>query len=590
MEIQRLFDIPQYQLKNKPLSDALVAKESGQWKHYATQEVVSKSNDISKALLAIGIQKGDKVAVIANNRPEWNIVDIGMLQIGVINVPLYPTSSEADFKFIFNDAEVKLAFVSDKTLFDKVSSIKKEVSTLKEIYTFDKVEGATHWTELLQSANQKDEKDIKSVSNTIKYEDLATIIYTSGTTGNPKGVMLSHKNILSNVLAVRNTPPLTELPTNAKALSFLPLNHIYERMLTYVYMYLGIAVYYAESIDKIADNLKEVKPHIFTTVPRLLEKVYDKIVAKGNEQKGIKKTLFFWALNLGLRYEIEGENGWWYELQLKIANALVFKKWREGLGGNVQAIVSGGAALQERLARVFNAGKIPVYQGYGLTETSPVIATNTSAPGGFWFGTVGPVIPGVEVKIAEDGEILCKGPNVMMGYYKRPDLTAEVIDKDGWFHTGDIGEFVNNKYLKITDRKKEIFKTSGGKYIAPLAIENLLKESPYIEQVMVVGDGRKYAAALIVPAFAYIKDWYQKEGKEYISDEATTKDQAIIKKITEHIEKTNKTLAQYETIKRFELIPKEWTIDGGEMTPKLSLKRKVILEKYKDLFEKLYVN
>ena len=589
MPISRLFDLLSRFQENIGKNDALVGKENGIWKKYSSKEVIDEVNYISYGLLKLGVGKEDKIAIIANNRPEWNIVDLGILQTGAVDVPIYPTISEHDLKFIFNDSQIKYAFVSNADLYKKVKAVAVEVKSVKEIYTFNSVHGAKSWTEVLELGKQnKDDAKLRSIKDSIKETELASILYTSGTTGEPKGVMLSHKNILSNVLAVRNTPPLTEFTSSSKALSFLPLNHIYERMITYVYIYLGVSIYYAESIETIADNLKEIKPDIFTTVPRLLEKVYDRIVAKGYEQTGIKKKLFFWALDLGLKYEVNGANGWWYELQLKIANKLIFNKWREGLGGNVKAAVSGGAALQVRLAKVFNAARIPVYQGYGLTETSPVISTNNSAPGGLVFGTSGTLIPGVEVKIAQDGEILCKGPNVMMGYYKRPDATAEAIDKDGWFHTGDIGEMVDGKYLKITDRKKEIFKTSGGKYIAPLMIENKLKESPFIEQVLVFGEGQKFASALIVPAFTYIKDWFGKKGESYISNEAASKDSEVIAQIKEHIEDVNKTLAQYETIKKFELLPAEWSIAKGEMTPKMSLKRKIILDANKNLIENIY--
>ncbi|MCK6650696.1 MAG: AMP-dependent synthetase/ligase, partial [Bacteroidia bacterium] len=414
---------------------------------------------------------------------------------------------------------------------------------------------------------------------------LLTILYTSGTTGNPKGVMLSHHNLISNSLASQNLCPFQ---SHWKALSFLPLNHVYERMLTTLYMYLGISIYYAESIETIGDNLKEVKPEVFSTVPRLLEKVYDKIVAKGADLTGIKKKLFFWALDLGLAYELNGANGWWYEMQLKLANKLIFSKWREALGGNIFAVVSGGAALQPRLARVFNSAQITVLEGYGLTETSPVIAVNNFLPNGIKFGTVGPVIDGVTVKIAEDGEILVKGPNVMLGYYNRPDATAEVIDSEGWFHTGDIGMFEENRFLKITDRKKEIFKTSGGKYIAPVMIENKLKESPFIEQAMVIGENQKYASALIVPAFAFLKEYCQRKNIPFTSNEELIKNEQIKARIIREVEKVNEHLAQYEKIKNPQLLAREWSIDKGEMTPKLSLKRKVIMAANKELVDKIY--
>ena len=586
MEVTRVFDIiPQLLEKyNKP--DALAAKENGQWLKYSTQQFADSAAFVSYGLLGLGIAREDKVAIISNNRPEWNFADYGIQQCGAVSVPIYPTISESDLNFILNDAKVKYIFVSSADLYKKVKAVAVNAPSVKGIYTFNKVEGASHWTELLE-AGKKNPKtsEIDTIKSSIKPNDLLTILYTSGTTGSPKGVMLSHNNLLSNSFATQNLCPFE---SEWKALSFLPLNHVYERMLTTLYMYKGISIYYAESLETIADNLKEVKPEVFSTVPRLLEKVYDKIVAKGSDLTGLKHKMFFWALELGLRYELNGSNGWWFEFQLKIANKLIFSKWREALGGNIVAAVSGGAALQPRLARVFNAAKITVLEGYGLTETSPVVAVNSFQPNGIHFGTVGPVIDGVTVKIAEDGEILVKGPNVMLGYYNRPDATAEVIDTEGWFHTGDIGTFVEDRFLKITDRKKEIFKTSGGKYIAPMIIENRLKESPFIEQVMVIGENQKFASALIVPAFVFLKEWCGKSGIPYTTNEEITKNQEVKKRIFEEVEKVNKTLAPFETIKRPELLSSEWTIERGEMTPKLSFKRKVIMAANKDLVEKIY--
>jgi long-chain acyl-CoA synthetase len=485
-----------------------------------------------------------------------------------------------------NDAQVKLVFVSSADLYQKVAEAAKQAPSVKFIYGFNQIESVAHWTELYENGKKSPAKEkIETIKSQIDGNDLLTILYTSGTTGTPKGVMLSHNNLLSNSFASQYLCPFQK---EWKALSFLPLNHVYERMLNTLYIYLGLGIYYAESLETIGDNLKEVKPQVFATVPRLLEKVYDKIVAKGHEQTGIKKTLFFWALDLGLKYELNGANGWWYEMQLAIANKLVFSKWREALGGNVTAAVSGGAALQPRLARVFNAAKIVVLEGYGLTETSPVVAVNSFKPNGIMFGTVGEVIDGVTVKIAEDGEILVKGPNVMLGYYNRPDATAEVIDTEGWFHTGDIGKFIDNRYLKITDRKKEIFKTSGGKYIAPIMIENKLKESPYIEQALVVGENQKFAAALIVPAFAAIKDYCSKQQIAYNTHDDLIKNKAINDLINAAVEEANQTLAPYETIKKVILMNREWTIENGEMTPKLSLKRKVIIEANKTQIDKMF--
>ncbi len=586
MSVTRIFDIiPQLLEKyNKP--NALAMKENGKWVEYSTQQFADTVNYLSYGLHNLGIQREDKIAIIANNRPEWLFADYAIQQSGAVSVPIYPTISENDLNFIFSDANIKYVFVSSIDLYNKVKTVAANASSVKDIYTFNKIEGAKHWTELVNDGKQNPkEKEIETIKNSIKPNDLFSILYTSGTTGNPKGVMLSHNNLISNSIACQILAPFD---SNWKALSFLPLNHVYERMLNTLYLYLGVSIYYAESIDAVGANLKEVKPQIFVTVPRLLEKVYDKIISMGSEQTGIKKKIFFWAVNLGLRFELNGANGWWYGFQLKIANKLVFSKWREALGGNIVAVASGGAALQPRLARVFNAAGIVCLEGYGLTETSPVIAVNNFLPNGIHFGTVGTVIEHVQVSFAEDGEILVKGPNVMLGYYNRDDATKEAIDKDGWFHTGDIGMFVENRFLKITDRKKEIFKTSGGKYIAPVMIENKLKESPFIEQVMVIGENEKYASALIVPAFAYLKEYCKLHNIEFNSNEEIIKNAEIKARIIQEVETTNKTLAHYETIKRPELLPREWTIEKNEMTPKLSLKRKIIMAANKELIEKIY--
>lgn len=581
----RIFDLLPRLKENFSKADAFGMKENGKWRTYSTQDFIDNVNQLSAGLLNLGIEKNDMIGIIANNRPEWHFADYASQQVSAVTVPIYPTISEKDVDFIFRDAKVKLVFISSKDLYDKIKPI-ADAAGVKHIYTFNKIEGAKHWSELIESGKQNPNTEkLNQIKAAVNPNEMMTILYTSGTTGVPKGVMLSHTNIVSNSLASQNLAPFHH---SWRALSFLPLNHVYERMLSTLYIYLGVSIYFAESLETIGDNLKEVKPQIFATVPRLLEKVYDKIVAKGEEQKGIKKTLFFWALNLGLRYEVNRANGWWYETKLKIANKLIFSKWREALGGNVVAVASGGAALQVRLARVFNAGKITVLEGYGLTETSPVISVNSFEPDSIRFGTVGPVLKNIEVKIAEDGEILMKGPSLMIGYYNRPDATAEVIDKEGWFHTGDIGTFVENRFLKITDRKKEIFKTSGGKYIAPLMLENKLKESPFIEQALVIGESQKFASAFIVPSFAYLKEWCKKNNISYTTNEEMIKNAEVKKIISSEIEKINKELSQYETIKRPELLPREWSIERGEMTPKLSLKRKVIMETNKELFGKIY--
>ncbi|MBN9382921.1 MAG: long-chain fatty acid--CoA ligase [Chitinophagaceae bacterium] len=590
-EPKRLFDCILLKQGVSVLPDMLAGKENGKWRTYSTTETTETIHKLSAGLLRLGIsgQDGtiegrDKVALISKNRPEWIMLDLAVQQIGAVLTPVYPTISVHELEFILNDAQVKLIFVNDEELFHKVLSIRDRVPSLKNIYTFEHVAHASHWKELATDASAEELARVADIRSRIRPEDLATIIYTSGTTGTPKGVMLSHHNIVSNVLSC--IPCLPRGPL--RALSFLPLNHIYERMLTYVYLFSGSSIYYAESMDTIGENLKEVKPQMFVTVPRLLEKVYDRIMLKGGELTGIKKKLFFWAHDLATRYEINKSMGAWYNLQLALANKLIFSKWREALGNNLTCVASGGAACQVRLIRIFTAARIPILEGYGLTETSPVISVNRLQVEDRMFGTVGPIIPDVEVRIAEDGEILCKGPNVMMGYYKRPDLTAEAI-QDGWFHTGDIGVMVEDKYLKITDRKKEMFKTSGGKYVAPLAIESKLKESPYIEQLMVVGPERKFVGALIVPSFSYLKEWCRQNGIEVSSQEGMIKHPKVISFYQEIIESYNKYFSHVEQVKRFRLLPADWTVETGEMTPKLSLKRKVITEKYRDLIESIYL-
>jgi long-chain acyl-CoA synthetase len=590
-EPKRLFDCLRYHLDRTPLDDMLAAKEGGQWKKYSTQEVATIVNKLSAGLLAMGIGGGDmsdegrdKVAILCRNRPEWIMLDLAVQQIGAILTPIYPTISVNELEFVLKDAAVKLAFVNDQDLYLKVLSIKNNVPSLQEIITFEHVNGTRHWKEVMAAGTDEWIQKVKPIADSIQYEDLATIIYTSGTTGTPKGVMLSHKNILSNVLScIPCFPPGDQL----RSLSFLPLNHIFERMVSYLYLFRGTSIYYAESLETIADNLKEVQPQMFTTVPRLLEKVYDRIMQKGSELTGIKKKLFYWAHDLATRYEMDKPMGAWYNIQLALANKIIFKKWREGLGNEIKCIVTGGAACQVRLIRIFTAAQIVIMEGYGLTETSPVISVNRYDASGRRFGTVGPLIDGISAKIAEDGEILCKGPNVMMGYYKRPDLTAEVISGE-WFHTGDIGMLSDDNFLKITDRKKELFKTSGGKYVAPLPIENKLKESMFVEQVLVVGAERKFVGALIVPSFPNLKEWFRQNNMTYTTDEEALKNPAVTNLYKELVESFNKFFNHVEQIKRFELLAHEWSVESGEMTPKLSLKRKVIMEKYKDAIERIY--
>ncbi|MDB4754999.1 long-chain fatty acid--CoA ligase [bacterium] len=585
-ELKRLFDFPYYQLEQFPKSDALCSKVDGKWKPYSTQEFIDHANAMSRGLLKLGINPGDKIGIICTvNRPEWNMTDIGVLQTGAIDVPIYPTISSEDYEYILNHSECKVCFVSDKVVLDKLNAIKDNVPTLKHIYTYDKIEGATNWSEMLDSNNEIDQAEVEKRKDAVKTEDLATLIYTSGTTGKPKGVMISHKNIASNSIASTERLPVNEY---AKALSFLPVCHVYERMIHYLYMMNGVSIYFAESMETIGDNLRETQPNVFTAVPRLLEKVYDKIVTKGAAAGGIKTKLFFWALNLGLRYEVNGANGAWYEFQLKIARKLIFSKWKEALGGKCEVIASGSAALQPRLARVFHAAGLPVMEGYGLTETSPVISVNCSDNDGVRFGTVGRKLNGVEVKIAEDGEICAKGDLLMMGYYKDEEKTKEVIDSEGWFHTGDIGCFVDGDFLKITDRKKEIFKTSGGKYIAPQQMENKYKESRFIEQIMVIGENKKHPAALIVPAFAFVEEWCKLKNISISSTEELIKNEKVITRINEELESFNSQFGKWEQVKKFELIDHEWTVDTEELTPTMKLKRKNIMAKYTHLVEKIY--
>ena len=589
VNITRLFDFPYYQLeKFNSIPDALVTKQNGVWNKTSTEEYIAQSNTISRALIRMGIQKNDKIAIISsNNRTEWHIMDIGVLQTGAQTVPIYPTIGEEDYEYILNHSGSILCFVSDIEVYNKVKNIQANVPALKEVYSFNEIEGCENWTSLLTlGADTSNQDVVEDRKNNVTTQDLATIIYTSGTTGKPKGVMLSHQNIVSNVL--NSAPRIPFEPGKNTALSFLPICHIFERMILYLYQYYGVSVYFGESIEKISDNIKEVRPNVITAVPRLLEKVYDKIYAKGAELTGIKKALFFWAINLGLRYEPYGANGFWYELQLKIARKLIFSKWKEGLGGNLDLMVSGSAALQPRLTRVFAAAEIPVMEGYGLTETSPVISVNDMRNKGFKIGTVGKLINGVEVKIAEDGEILCKGPNVMMGYYKDEEKTKEAL-ANGYFHTGDIGNIDAEGFLKITDRKKEMFKTSGGKYIAPQLIENTMKQSRFIEQIMVIGDGEKMPAAFIQPSFEFIKEWEKLHGIEVgKTNQEIITNPKVIARIQEEVDHLNAKFGNWEKIKRFELTPDVWSIDGGQLTPTLKLRRKIVLEMYKPLYEKIY--
>ncbi|WP_243421777.1 AMP-dependent synthetase/ligase [Marinifilum breve] len=587
--VTRIFDLLDNYRENYPdKSDAFAKKEDGKWVTYSTEQYLKYSDLISYALLDSGLKKGDRVITISNNRPEWNFIDMALAQIGVIHVPLYPTISAKSYDFIIRHCEPSIIFVSSEELYFKVEPLLSDHPSVKEVYSFDKIKAVTHWVRLLDMGKALDDKyvdELKSIKETIKPQDVVTIIYTSGTTGNPKGVMLSHHNFISNVLA---SAARLILNSSHKCLSFLPINHVYERMVNYQYQYKGIGIYYAESMETIGDNLREIKPHGFATVPRLLEKVYDKIMAKGKSLPTLKKSLFLWAVNLGQKYELNRANGWWYEFKLKIARKLIFSKWQEALGGNIMFMCSGGAALQVRLERLFWAAGIPVQEGYGLTETSPIIAANQNSYPDVKFGTVGPVLDGVEVKIAEDGEILARGPNIMLGYYKNQELTNEVIDKDGWFHTGDIGCMVEDRFLKITDRKKEIFKTSGGIYIAPQVIENKLKESPFIDQAIVIGEFRRFPSVLISPDFEFLKEYCKRKKLDFISPEEIIKNERIQIRIWKEIEKTNVNLDRPKKIKTSRLVSDVWTPDSGELSPTLKLKRKVIKDKYDDLIRDIY--
>ena len=592
-EHSRIFDYIDFQLNRFPKPDMFSGKENGKWRKFSTAEVKETIDKLSAGLMKIGvnghdmtIENQDKIALISKNRPEWLMLDMACQQIGAAICPIYPTTNVHELEFIFNDATIKHVFVSGQDILDKVNIIRDNVPSLMNVYCFDELPDVTYWKTLITDITAADLEKMEALKATIKAEHCATIIYTSGTTGTPKGVMLSHRNIVTNVINSKNSFPFTD-DLDGRALSFLPLNHIFERMVSLIYISSGASIYYAESLDTIAENLKEVKPTLFSTVPRLLEKTYEKIMAKGAELTGVKKKLFYWAVALANEYDNVKSKGLWYNMQLALANKLIFSKWREALGGNIKLIVTGGAACQIRLIRIFTAAQIPIYEGYGPTENSPVISVNCRSKGGTKFGTVGLVIEGQEVKLEADGEICVKGPSVMLGYYKRPELTAETII-DGWLHTGDIGIFEGGKYLKITDRKKELFKTSGGKYVAPQPIENKMKESPFVEQMMVVGAEQKFVGALIVPSVINLREWMLHKGIPFTTIEDAIHNPKVLDLYRELIDSFNKFFNQVEQIKKFELLPNEWTIDSGELTPTLKLKRKVIMEKYKTAFDRIY--
>jgi len=591
-EHSRIFDFMYYQLEHFPKTDMFAAKIKNAWEPISTAETIGMVNRLSAGLIRIGVggndmtvDKQDKVALISRNRPEWLMLDMACQQIGAILCPIYPTTNVNELEFIFNDAEIKIAFVSGNDILQKVNDIKSKIPSLQDVYDFDVADGVKFWKDLLINVTDDDLQNLELIKASIKAHHCATIIYTSGTTGFPKGVMLSHRNIVSNVENGKISFPFSDNP-QGRTLSFLPLNHIFERLASYIFMSSGHSIYFAESMESIGENLKEVKPTVFCTVPRLLEKVYEKIMAKGAELKGLKKQLFFWAVNLANKYDNLKSGGISYDLQLALANKLIFNKWREALGNNISYIITGGAACQVRLLRIFNAAQIPIFEGYGPTENSPVISVNRREKGGMKFGTVGPVMEGQEVKLLEDGEICVKGPSVMMGYYKRPELTAETI-KEGWLLTGDIGVF-EGKFLKITDRKKELFKTSGGKYVAPQPIENKMKESPFVEQIIIIGAEEKFVGALIVPSMPSLKEWMRTQDIPFTTAEDAVHNPKVRGLYKELIESFNKFFNHVEQVKKFELLPNEWTIESGELTPTLKLKRKVIMEKYKPALERIY--
>lgn len=586
MEITRLFDLLPHYATYFPKDDALAGKENGVWVTYSTKQYIDKVNYISYGLMQLGVKKGDRIASISNNRPEWNFLDMALHQLGAIHVSIYPTISESDYEYILNHAEVKMVFVSGWDLLRKIQNIIDRIPALEgQVYTFRNLRGYKHLNEVIELgiANPSPQY-LEEIKDSITPDDVVTLIYTSGTTGNPKGAMLTHANILNNVKAVL---PIIPIRDNSRCLSYLPLCHVYERMMIYTWQYLGISIYYTENIATIADDLKEIRPDIFTTVPRLLEKFYDRIIAVGNKQKGMKKRIFFWANKIAQDFELEGKS-WIYRKKLKIARKLVLSKWKNALGGNFSVIVSGGAAIQPRISRIFWAMDVPVLEGYGLTETSPVIAASNFFPDGLKIGTVGPPLPGIEVKIGEDGEVLTRGHCVMKGYFKSPELTAEAIDEDGWFHTGDIGEFEPEGQLRITGRKKEMFKTAFGKYVVPTIIENKFAEESIIDAIMVVGENQPYAAALIVPEFNDLRNWCNNKGITYTTNEEMIQHPEVLKQFKKVVDRCNKNFGDTEQVKRYKLIGYSWSVDTGELTPTLKLRRKFIMKKHKELIDSLF--
>ena len=588
MKVTRTFDLLDHLMDGLQREDALAVKRNGKWEKFSTVQYIEFVNNFSYGLLALGFKKGDKIVSVSNNRPEWNFIDMGMSQIGVVHVPIYANLGPDEYDHILNHSDAKIVITSYSDFYEKVKIPAENAENVEKVYSFDPVDGVSSWMEIINLGKENAEKfkdELINIKEGIDANEVMSIIYTSGTTGLSKGVMLSHTNFISNV---EGCIERLSVGSEGKFISFLPLCHVFERMVNYLLHLRGVAIYYAESFETIGDNIREISPEGFAAVPRVIEKLFDKIMLKGKELKGIKKAMFFWAVNLGLRYELNRANGWWYEFQLKIANKLIFSKWREALGGNVEVVASGGAALQARLARIFTAAGLTIQEGYGLTETSPVIAVNKNKYPYLKFGTVGPLVDNIEVKIAEDGEILMKGPSLMLGYYKDKEKTNEAIDKEGWFHTGDIGEIQEHNILKITDRKKEIFKLTTGKYVAPQVVENLFKESGFIEQIMVVGEGEKYAAAIICPSFQFMHGWCFKHNIKFNDNSDMIKNQVVIDRFQREVDTINVELGQHLQLKKFELVAHEWTPETGELSPTLKVKRKFLKNKYKVELDKLY--
>ena len=584
--INRIFDLLDlYRTNYSDKQNAFGFKSKNVWNTYSACEYVDHVDRFSKGLIQLGVQKGDMIATIIGNCPEWNIIDMALMQIGAIQIPIYPNISRPNYDYIFKETQVKYIFVQNNEIYDRIKLTAKNFSSIKEIYAIEKTFAVKSWKEILILGDKYKGESINKYKQKIKSEDTATIIYTSGTTGKPKGVMLSHQNFISNFLTCSS---IADLNPNDKALSFLPLCHVYERMLNYLYQYLGVSIYYSENIQNILKDIKEIKPQVFCTVPRVMEKIYAKIYQKGLDLPLLNRTVFFWALGLAEQFDLNKKNSWWYQFRFLIVNFLVFRKWRKVFGGHLKLIVSGGANLQTELSRIFWASGIFILEGYGLTETSPVIAVQTFQKNGFKFGTVGRVIKDVQLNLAEDGEILCKGPNLMQGYFNHPNLTSKVIDENGWFHTGDIGMLDNEGFLKITDRKKEIFKTSGGKYIAPQAIESKLKSSPFIEYVMVTGENQKCPAAIILPNFNFLQSWCIKKRIPFSTIDAAIEKPQVWERFKKEIELLNEGIDKVQQVKRFALISDEWTTESGELSPTLKLRRKFITGKYRELIALIY--